>query len=69
MAEAFNQAVSALLQNSNPASRQQANHWLVQWQQTSEAWTVATGVLQHGSGIDAQYFAAQTLRTKVWLAT
>jgi transportin-3 len=65
MADAFNQAVSALLQNSDPASRQRANHWLEQWQQTPEAWTVATGVLQHGSGIDAQYFAAQTLRTKV----
>ena len=65
MAEQFNQAVSALLQHSDPASRQQANSWLEQWQQTTQAWSVATEVLEHSSSIDAQYFAAQTLRTKV----
>ncbi len=65
MAEAFNQAVSALLQHADPASRAQANNWLEAWQQTSEAWNVATDVLQNSQSIDAQYFAAQTLRTKV----
>lgn len=65
MTDAFNQAVSALLQHSDPHSRQQANSWLEQWQQTPEAWTVAADVLQNSQSIDAQYFAAQTLRTKV----
>lgn len=65
MAEAFNQAVTALLQHSDPGSRQRANSWLEQWQQTPEAWTVAVDVLQNSRSIDAQYFAAQTLRTKV----
>lgn len=65
MADAFNQAVSALLQHGDPRSRQQANTWLEQWQQTPEAWTVAADVLQNNHSIDAQYFAAQTLRTKV----
>lgn len=64
MAEAFNLAVSALLQHADPLSRAQANNWLEAWQQTPEAWTVAIDVLQHSQSIDAQYFAAQTLRTK-----
>ena len=65
MAEQFNQAVSALLQHGNTDTRQRANAWLEQWQQTPEAWSVAVEVLQNSASMDAQYFAAQTLRTKV----
>ena len=59
-------ALSALYDNTEPAVKEQASRWLEQWQQSPEAWSMAHELLQQeGSGLEASYIAAQTLRTKV----
>lgn len=59
-------ALSALYDNTEPAVKEQASRWLEQWQQSPEAWSMAHEMLQQeGSGLEALYIAAQTLRTKV----
>ncbi len=68
MATQFKQAVAALLQQSDPTIRGQANAWLEGWQQTPEAWSVCSEILEGQASFDAKYMAAQTLRTKVHLA-
>lgn len=65
MAAQFSQAVAALLQQHDPAVRGQANAWLEAWQQTPEAWSVCSEILEGQASFDAKYMAAQTLRTKV----
>lgn len=46
----------------------QANKWLEQFQQSAEAWQVTNDILHNASaGMEAHYFCAQTLRTKVGL--
>lgn len=41
----------------------------LQFQQSTEAWQVTNDILHEaGAGMEAHYFAAQTLRTKVLLA-
>ncbi len=58
-------ALHALYHNEDASVKDQANKWLEQWQTTSDAWTVADRVLHDpGSAMEAQYFCAQTLRTK-----
>eukprot|EP00887_Chlorella_sp_A99_P006855 scaffold2.g6855.t1 len=64
MAEQLSSALQALYHGS-PEIKDQANHWLEQWQQSAEAWQVSLDVLAGGAGMEAQYFCAQTLRTKV----
>uniref|UniRef100_A0A7S0WIF6 Importin N-terminal domain-containing protein n=1 Tax=Chlamydomonas leiostraca TaxID=1034604 RepID=A0A7S0WIF6_9CHLO len=59
-------ALHALYHNEDPAVKEQANKWLEGWQGTVEAWSVSDAVLHDpGSNMEAQYFCAQTLRTKV----
>jgi len=61
-------ALSALYgQNqADPALKSQASAFLEQWQQTLDAWSVSDAVLHDpASSVEAQYFCAQTLRTKV----
>jgi len=59
-------AIAALYHNPNPKVKEQANRWLEQWQQTTEAWQIADAVLHDAAAsMEALYFAAQTLRTKV----
>jgi transportin-3 len=58
-------ALQALYHHPDPSVKQQSNLWLQQWQQSQEAWQGAVAVLQAPeAGLEAQYFAAQTLRTK-----
>lgn len=53
------------LYHGSPEVKEQANHWLEQWQQSPEAWAVSHEVLQmEAAGMEAHYFCAQTLRTK-----
>ena len=54
------------LYHGDPAVKDQANKWLEQFQQSTEAWQVTNDILHNeGAGMEAHYFAAQTLRTKV----
>lgn len=58
-------AVAALYSHPDQEVKRQASAWLEQWQQSLEAWSVADAVLHDpASPMDAQYFCAQTLRTK-----
>ena len=59
-------AIAALYQHPDPKVKEEANRWLEQWQQTVEAWSIADSVLHDpAASLEAHYFAAQTLRTKV----
>ena len=59
-------AIAALYHNPDPKVKEQANRWLEQWQQTTQAWQIADAVLHDAAAsMEALYFAAQTLRTKV----
>jgi hypothetical protein len=59
-------ALGALYHHDDPKVKDEADRWLEAWQQSTEAWSVADGVLHDaGSSMEAQYFCAQTLRTKV----
>ena len=59
-------ALLALYSNTEPGVREQASRWLEQWQHTQDAWSMAHDVLQRDiGGLEATYFCAQTLRTKV----
>jgi len=60
------EALEALYHHPTAEVRRSADHWLADWQRTQEAWSLADGVLHDGSSpMEAQYFCAQTLRTKV----
>lgn len=66
MAEQLLAALHALYHHTDPNVKEQANKWLEQWQQGVEAWSVSDQVLHDAaSTMEAQYFCAQTLRTKV----
>ncbi|GLC47401.1 hypothetical protein PLESTB_001959900 [Pleodorina starrii] len=59
-------ALNALYHHDDAKVKDEADRWLEQWQQSVEAWSVADGVLHDpSSSMEAQYFCAQTLRTKV----
>ncbi|GIL53842.1 hypothetical protein Vafri_9477 [Volvox africanus] len=59
-------ALNALYHHDDLKMKDEADRWLEQWQQSVEAWSVADGVLHDpNSSMEAQYFCAQTLRTKV----
>jgi transportin-3 len=59
-------ALHALYHHEDPNVKDQADSWLETWQRSVAAWEVADGVLHDASSsMEAQYFCAQTLRTKV----
>ena len=59
-------ALHALYHNDDQAVKDEADRWLENWQQSVEAWSVADTVLHDSaSSMEAQYFCALTLRTKV----
>jgi transportin-3 len=63
------EAVNALYNHPDEKVKKQANQWLEQWQQSLEAWSLSDAILHDpNSPFDAQYFCAQTLRTKVKIA-
>ncbi|KAG6551513.1 hypothetical protein Mapa_006936 [Marchantia paleacea] len=60
------EALQALYHHPDPAIRTAANQWLDQFQHTMEAWQVSDSVLHDpSSNLEALYFCAQTIRTKV----
>eukprot|EP00200_Dunaliella_tertiolecta_P006984 CAMPEP_0202382050 /NCGR_PEP_ID=MMETSP1127-20130417/40683_1 /ASSEMBLY_ACC=CAM_ASM_000462 /TAXON_ID=3047 /ORGANISM="Dunaliella tertiolecta, Strain CCMP1320" /LENGTH=1111 /DNA_ID=CAMNT_0048981157 /DNA_START=70 /DNA_END=3405 /DNA_ORIENTATION=+ len=59
-------ALHALYHHEDAGVKGQAGKWLEQWQQSVEAWSISDAVLHDpNSGVEAQYFCSQTLRTKV----
>jgi transportin-3 len=66
MATELLQALHALYHNSDSSVKDQADRWLENWQQSPQAWSIADQLLHDPStSMEAQYFCAQTLRTKV----
>jgi len=60
------QALQALYNASDPATKKQADDWLTKFQQTPAAWQVADSILSRTDlPIQFRFFAAQTMRTKV----
>ena len=60
------EAIHTLYHNADPQVKKQTGSQLEAWQQSESAWSLSDTVL-HGpsSTLEAQYFCAQTLRTKV----
>jgi len=66
MADHLLSALHALYHHEDNRVKDEADRWLEQWQQTVEAWSISDAVLHDTNSIlEAQYFCAQTLRTKV----
>ncbi|GAX77385.1 hypothetical protein CEUSTIGMA_g4831.t1 [Chlamydomonas eustigma] len=66
MAQQLLSALSALYHNQDVKIKDEADRYLEAWQQSPEAWSIADAILHDPSqGMEAQYFCAQTLRTKV----
>lgn len=64
------EAIQLLYAHPDDKVKRQAGEWLEQWQQSVEAWSMSDAVLHDRScAIEAHYFCAQTLRTKVSLRT
>lgn len=71
------QAVHVLNHDTQSCNRVAANQWLVQFQQTPDAWEVATSILTSDqlhlhlqpffSEFEVEFFAAQILKRKVLL--
>jgi len=60
------EALQALYHHPDDAIRKQADRWLGDWQRSTTAWSIADNVLHDANAtMEAQYFCAQTLRTKV----
>ncbi len=63
-------ALHALYHNEDQLVKDEADRWLEQWQQGVEAWSTADALLHDpNSSMEAQYFCAQTLRTKVGVSS
>ena len=59
-------ALQALHHHPDGSIKKQASVWLEQWQSTAAAWSTSDSLLHDpSSSVEAQYFCAQTLRTKV----
>jgi transportin-3 len=59
------QALEALYHRSDGDVRERADRWLERWQAAPAAWQAAHDILAaDAAALEAQYFAAQTLRTK-----
>ncbi|BDA46876.1 Transportin-3 [Coccomyxa sp. Obi] len=59
-------ALHALNHHPDSNVKKQASVWLEQWQSSLDAWIVCDTILHDAtSNLEAQYFSAQTLRTKV----
>lgn len=60
------QAIHTLYNHPDPEVKKQTSSQLELWQQNESAWSMSDAVLHdHSSSMEAQYFCAQTLRTKV----
>ncbi|RUP43526.1 armadillo-type protein [Jimgerdemannia flammicorona] len=60
------EALNALYNTTDPAAKDQANHWLEEFQKTPEAWTTSDLLLRSVQlQAEPRLFAAQTFRQKV----
>ncbi|XP_024389574.1 transportin MOS14 [Physcomitrium patens] len=60
------EALQALYHHPDPSIRNNANQWLDDFQHTFDAWQISDSLLHdQSSSLEALYFAAQTIRTKV----
>ncbi|KAG0561064.1 hypothetical protein KC19_9G034400 [Ceratodon purpureus] len=60
------EALQALYHHPDPSIRNAANQWLDEFQHTMEAWQISDSLLHDpSSSLEALYFSAQTIRTKV----
>ena len=60
------QAIHTLYNHPDPEVKKQTSSQLELWQQNEGAWSVSDAILHDpSSSMEAQYFCAQTLRTKV----
>jgi transportin-3 len=59
-------ALHALNHHPDSNVKKQASTWLEHWQISLDAWSVSDSILHDASSsLEAQYFCAQTFRTKV----
>ena len=64
------QAIHTLYHNADPQVKKQTESQLEAWQQSESAWSLSDTILHDSSStMEAQYFCAQTLRTKVTAPT
>jgi transportin-3 len=69
MAQQLLSALNALYHNQDIKIKDEADRHLEAWQQSSEAWSIADTILHDPTqSMEALYFCAQTLRTKVCLS-
>lgn len=60
------EAIHTLYHHADPQVKKQTSNQLESWQQSESAWTLSDSILHDpSSSMEAQYFCAQTLRTKV----
>jgi len=60
------EAIHTLYHHADPQVKKQTSGQLEAWQQGQSAWTLSDTILHDpSSSVEAQYFCAQTLRTKV----
>ena len=60
------EAIHTLYHNADPQVKKQTGSQLEAWQQSESAWSLSDTILHDPSStMEAQYFCAQTLRTKV----
>ena len=60
------EAIHTLYHHADPQVKKQTSSQLENWQQTESAWSISDSILHDtSSSMEAQYFCAQTLRTKV----
>lgn len=62
------EAIHTLYHHADPQVKKQTSAQLEKWQQSESAWSLSDSILHDtSSSMEAQYFCAQTLRTKVVL--
>ena len=60
------EAIHTLYHHTDPQVKKQTSAQLEAWQQSETAWSLSDSILHDASSsMEAQYFCAQTLRTKV----
>ncbi|KAL4233679.1 Transportin-3 [Mactra antiquata] len=66
--ETVNQALQALYNNPDVVGKEKASVWLGELQRSVHAWQIADQLLTLHQSLEACYFAAQTMRTKIQYA-
>lgn len=59
------QAITSLYHSPDMQQKEQAGRWLLEFQQSVYAWTIADQLLLRKLDVETCYFAAQTMRSKI----